>query len=79
MKIEQYVSKTSHTIAAQVVYFRLYRKMTQAQLAAAIGTKQPAIARLEKMPDDKWSWRTLEKIGAALDVRISADIVPKGP
>lgn len=76
MEIEQYVSKTSHTIAAQVVYFRLFRKMTQEQLAEAAGMSQPAIARLEKTPDNQWTWPTLEKIGEALDVRVSVDMMP---
>ena len=27
MEVQRYVSRTSHTIAAQVVYFRLHRRM----------------------------------------------------
>ena len=46
MEVQRYVSRTSHTIAAQVVYFRLHRRMTQAQVAAACGVSPPDIARL---------------------------------
>lgn len=76
MEIAQHISKTTHTIAAQVVYFRRFRKMTQAQLAKATGIEQSAIARLEKTPDIHWTMPTLAKIGAALDVRVSAKIEP---
>jgi DNA-binding Xre family transcriptional regulator len=76
MEVEKFVSKTSRTIAAQVVYFRLFRKMTQQQLADAAGMEQSAIARLEQTDDAHWSFPTLAKIGAALDVRVSADMIP---
>lgn len=78
MKIEKYVSKTSRTIAAQVVYFRRYRKMTQAQLADATGIDQTTIARLEQTDDAHWAMPTLARIAAALDMRVSADLIANG-
>ena len=77
MQVERYVSRTSHTIAAQVVYFRLHRKMTQAQLAEACGVSQPDIARLERQPDHKWTMPTLLMIAGALDMEVSANVIPK--
>ena len=75
MEIEKYVSKTSRTIAAQVVYFRQYRKLTQEQLAELTGMDQPTIARLEKTDDLHWTMPTLQRIAEALDMRVSADLV----
>lgn len=75
--IQQHVDRQSHTIAAQVVYYRLYRKLTQKQLAEMCGMKQAAIARLERQPDVKWTTTTLMRIAAALDVRVSAEICGK--
>ena len=71
-----YVKENSHTIASQVLFFRIHRGLTQKQLAALCGMKQSAIARLEKTPDTKWTTPTLMRIAAALDVRVSADIIP---
>ena len=74
--IEQFVQRdTSLTIAAQVVYFRQFRGMTQRQLADACGIEQSALARLERTPDSHWTATTLNKLAAALDVRISVDVV----
>lgn len=75
-QIAQYVSEGSRTIAAQVVYFRLFRKMTQEQLAAASDMDQPTIARLEKTADIHWAMPTLAKIASALDMRVSTDLIP---
>jgi DNA-binding Xre family transcriptional regulator len=74
-EIECFVSKNSRTIAAQVVYFRQFRKMTQEQLAAAAGMDQPAIARLEKTLDIHWTMPTLARIAEALDMKVSADFI----
>lgn len=74
--VNLYVKNTSHTIASQIVFFRLHRGLTQKQLADLCGMKQPAIARLERTPDTQWTAPSLLKIAAALDVRVSADIIP---
>lgn len=73
VEIEQYVTKQSYLIASQIVYFRNYRNLTQKQLADILKITQPAIARLEKTPDLKWSYKTLIKIAEALDMKVSID------
>ena len=59
----------------QIARLRLARGLTQAQLAAMVGTKQPSIARLEKgesSPDLAF----LKKLAWALDARIEVNVIP---
>ena len=77
VRIQQHVDRQSHTIAAQVAYFRQYRKLTQKQLAELCDMRQSAIARLERTPDARWTVPTLMRIAAALDVRVSTEICGK--
>lgn len=72
-----YVEKRSFTIAAQVAYFRKFRGHTQKSLALRLGVQQSQIARLENTPDAQWTWPTLQQIAGALDLRVSADLIPK--
>lgn len=74
--IDMTVKRHSHTIAAQVLFFRLHRGLSQKKLGEMCGMKQAAIARLEHTPDVKWTSRTLMKIAAALDIRVSVDVIP---
>lgn len=74
--VDMTVKRHSHTIAAQIVFFRLHRKLTQKQLGELCGMKQTAIARLEKTPDIRWTSTSLMRIAAALDVRVSVDVIP---
>ena len=53
-------------LAAAIVEAREKAGLTQAQLADRIGTKQPAIARLEAGDDLNPRLQTIEKIVAAL-------------
>lgn len=57
-------------IASQIYVLREQRGMTQAELAAAIGTKQSGISRLEDINHSAWKTQTLAKIARALGVRL---------
>lgn len=46
------------------------RRITQAELAKKIGTKQPALSRLEGGRFTKATMETLKKIADALDMRL---------
>lgn len=74
MEIADHVTQRSHTIAAQIVYFRQMRGMSQEALARACGMKQSAIARLERTEDCKWTTTTLLRLAAALDMKVDVRI-----
>lgn len=71
-----YIEKQSFTIAAQMAFFRKRRGLSQAQLAALCKMTQPTIARLETAPDTQWRLRTIVRICHALDLRVTADLIP---
>ena len=59
--------------AYQVVRLRMMRGLTQEQLAALVGTKQPSIARLESgtlTPNLSFLRRVVEVLGGKLTIRI---------
>ena len=51
--------------------------LTQEQLAKRIGTKQPALSRLERGGFNRATLETLRKIAEALDVRLVVRLEPK--
>ncbi|MCX5902321.1 MAG: helix-turn-helix transcriptional regulator [Proteobacteria bacterium] len=51
--------------------------ITQKELAAKIGTKQPALSRLERGGFRKASVETLKKIADALDAQLVIKLSPK--
>jgi transcriptional regulator with XRE-family HTH domain len=57
-------------VAAQIKVLREDFPMTQGELAAKIGSKQPGIARLENVNYSSWKVETLRKIARALQVRL---------
>ena len=62
--------------AQQIARLRLARGLTQGELAALVGTKQPSIARLEKgktLPSLAFLTRVADALGARLVVRLEAD------
>lgn len=62
-------------IIKQIIELRIKRKMTQADLAKKIGTRQPSIARLEargKTTDLNY----LQRVAQALDARVEVRLVP---
>lgn len=58
------------TLALQIRVLRELRGMKQSDLARAIGTQQPGIARLENVNYSAWKTETLRKIARALGVRL---------
>ena len=61
--------------AYQIARLRIERGLTQAQLAALVGTKQPSIARLEKGQSTP-SVAFLNRLAAALGVRLELHFIP---
>lgn len=63
--------------AFQATCLRIERGLTQAQLAALMGTKQPNIARFESgRQDPRLSF--LRRLADALGCRLEVRMVPKG-
>jgi ribosome-binding protein aMBF1 (putative translation factor) len=63
---------------AQIVYeARINAGLTQKQLADLIGTKQPAIARLEDAEYEGHSLSTLSRIAKALNKRLTVQMISK--
>jgi transcriptional regulator with XRE-family HTH domain len=54
---------------------RVKRRWRQSDLAAAAGTSTATISRIERGHLDSCSWRTLRRVGDALDIRLQ--IVPR--
>src|ERR1700730_1876171 len=71
-----FLAESSAHIAEQLIALRKRRGLDQAQLAEMIGTKQPAISRVEKADYQNWSFNTLWKIADAEDARIRVSIQP---
>ena len=57
-------------VAAQIKALREQRKMTQQDLAEAIGTKQAGMSRFENVNYSAWKTETLRRIARALKVRL---------
>ena len=63
---------------AQMIYdARTKAGLSQAELAALIGSKQPVIARLEDADYEGHSLTMLHRIAAALDQRLELRFVPQ--
>jgi transcriptional regulator with XRE-family HTH domain len=60
----------------QIARLRIERGLTQAELAALVGTKQPSIARLES-GEASPSVRFLKRVAAALDAECVIRLVPR--
>lgn len=69
--------KEEFQIAGEVIKARTKAKMTQAQLAHKIGTKTPAISRLESPGYGKASLTTLKKVAHVLGYDIQVKFIPK--
>jgi DNA-binding XRE family transcriptional regulator len=68
--------KPKYDIIASLIDRRNQLHISQAQLAKIIGTKQPAISRLEK-GDYNTTLRTFFKVAKALELDISLSAKPK--
>lgn len=64
--------ETRYALIDQIIGERIKKKMTQAQLAKKIGTKQSAIARLESGNINP-SLNFMDKIAAALGTRLNVE------
>jgi len=60
-----------------MLQLREQKGMSQQSLAEKIGTKQPALSRLERGGFKKASMETLSKIADALDARLVVRMEPK--
>jgi len=65
-------------VATQIKVIREQRKMTQAELASAIGTTQAGISRIENVNYSSWSTRTLVKLARVFGVRLKISFEPFG-
>jgi transcriptional regulator with XRE-family HTH domain len=65
-------------VATQIKVIREQRRMTQSDLAAAVGTTQTGISRIEDVNYSSWSIRTLTKLARAFDVRLKVSFEPYG-
>jgi ribosome-binding protein aMBF1 (putative translation factor) len=63
-------------IVEQIIALRLKRKLTQAQLAAKMGTPQPSVARLESTRAVK-NLDYVRRVADALDAKLEVKLVPR--
>ena len=68
---------TEFSILEGVIRARKEAGLTQQELATKIGTKQPALSRLEKGGFEKANIETLRKIAEALDYKLTVKLEPK--
>ena len=68
--------KPKYDLVQTIIERRNQLSISQTQLARIIGTRQPAISRLEK-GDSNTTLRTFFKVAKALDLDINLSIRPK--
>jgi len=68
---------TEFSILEGVLRARKEAGLTQEELAKRIGTKQPALSRLEKGGFEKANIETLRRIANALDYKLTVKFEPK--
>lgn len=73
---EYFVAESSAHIAKQLIALRKRRNLSQAEVAELIGTKQPAISRIERADYHNRSLSALQSIAKALDARVTVYIEP---
>ncbi|MBI3793543.1 MAG: helix-turn-helix transcriptional regulator [Nitrospinae bacterium] len=66
-----------YDLMKQLIKAREGSGVSQAELAKRIGTKQPALSRLEKGAYKKATMETLEKVAEALGLRLVFSLEPK--
>jgi len=64
-------------VSAEILKARTRAKMTQLEVAKKIGTKAPAISRLESPEYGKASIAVLRKVANALDCELQVKFIPK--
>ncbi|MDQ7827241.1 MAG: helix-turn-helix transcriptional regulator [Candidatus Eremiobacteraeota bacterium] len=75
--LEEYAKLPPIDLVAQIIRARKSKGLTQEGLARLIGTKQPAIARIESGKYLGCSIETLLKIAEALETPITIKIKPR--
>ncbi len=70
--------KEEFQVAEEVIKARCRAHMTQAELAKKIGTKAPAIPRLESPVYGKVTMTMLKKVANALGCKLQIKLVPFG-
>lgn len=68
--------RQSFEIAQMIYDARQAAGLTQKQLAELVGTQQPVISQLENADYEGHSLTMLERIAAALDMRVELRLVP---
>jgi ribosome-binding protein aMBF1 (putative translation factor) len=69
-------AKTNFEVAQMIYDARTKAGISQTELAALIGSKQPVIARLESADYEGHSLTMLQRIAEALDQRLELRFVP---
>ena len=69
--------KEEFQIAGEIIRARTRAHMTQAELAEKVGTKAPAISRLESPGYGRASVAALKKVAHALNCELRIKLVPK--
>ena len=69
--------KEEFQVAEEIIKVRTKAHMTQAELAEKIGTKAPAISRLESPGYGRASVAVLKKVAHALNCELKIKFVPK--
>ncbi|VAX21228.1 hypothetical protein MNBD_NITROSPINAE03-1230 [hydrothermal vent metagenome] len=77
IKTEYSSLKSEFQIAEEIIKARARVHMTQAELAKKIGTKAPAISRLESPGYGRASISALKKVANALNCELKIKFVPK--
>jgi transcriptional regulator with XRE-family HTH domain len=78
-----FLAEASADLAEQIAALRKRRGLNQTQLAEQVGTKQPAISRVEQADYQNWNFGTVQKIVGALDGRMrviveaAEDVLPE--
>ncbi len=77
VKEEYETLKEEFQVAEEIIRARSRAHMTQAELARKVGTKAPAISRLESPGYGKASIATLRKIAHVLGCELQVRLVPR--
>jgi transcriptional regulator with XRE-family HTH domain len=78
-----FLAESSADLAEQIAALRKRRGLNQTEVAELVGTKQPAISRVEQADYQNWNFGTVQKIVGALDGRMrviieaAEDVLPE--
>lgn len=75
MFLAEWLRSPEYDVAESILRLRQLRGMSQAELARRIGTKQPAIARIES-GEANVTLRTVRAIARALDATARVEMMP---